>query len=130
MKRRRLLVGAGIALSGCVAGAREESGPRRPPSTPEGGGNDAERDLLIRDGEPVEADDGSLALVVTVENVSGVRQTDTLVGIATFEGEEYRKEREVSVESNTEAEVTLEFDVVFEDWLADGGIQWGWNDQL
>lgn len=132
MKRRRLFVGVGVALAGCVGSARDESGPRRPPRSPEGGrveGDDS-RDLVINDADIAEGDDGSLTLTVLVENTSGVRQSDTLVGIATVEDVEYRASRDVSLEANTEAEVTLVFDVSFEEWSAGGGINYGWDDEL
>lgn len=91
---------------------------------------DDSRDLVINDADIAEGDDGSLTLTVLVENTSGVRQSDTLVGIATVEDAEYRASRDVSLEANTEAEVTLVFDVSFEEWSAGGGINYGWADEL
>lgn len=132
MKRRGLVLCAAAALTGCLGQARDESGPRRPPDTPKGGRgpDDGQRDLLIRGADVEEADDGSLTLFVTVENTSGVRQSDTLVGVATVGDTEHRTTREVSLDGNSEAEFALDFDVSYEEWSADGGLSYGWDDEL
>lgn len=136
MKRRRLLVGAGVgvgmALSGCIGQARDESGPRHPPGTPDGGrarGDDS-RALVIREADVAEGDDGSLTLTVFVENTSGIRQSDTLVGIATVDDTEHRASQDVSLDAKSEDEVTLVFDVEFSEWSKGGGLDYGWDDEL
>lgn len=132
MKRRPLLLVAGVALSGCLGQARDESGPRRPPGTPAGGrgADEGQRALLIRDASIEEGDDGSLTLYITVENTSGVRQSDTLVGVATVGDTEYRTTREVALDADTEAEFTLDFEVEYEAWSANGDLSYGWDDEL
>jgi hypothetical protein len=134
MQRRRLLVGlgAGMALTGCLGQARDESGPRRPPGSPRDGRDaaESERELVIRDADILEADDGTLRLVITVENTSGVRQSDTLVGIATVDGTDYRVSREVALDADSEAEYTLDFEVDYQAWSAKGDLSYGWDDQV
>ena len=134
MKRRRFLPLAAVALSGCL-GARDESGPRTPPLTPKGGPTpEGGRNLRIVEAAPREAEDGSLVFVVTVENTAATTQRDTLVGIATVEGEdgttEYEASRQVSLEGNTRGEFDLAFDVSYEEWGGNGGISYGWQGQL
>ncbi|MBP1985710.1 hypothetical protein [Halolamina salifodinae] len=134
MKRRRFLPLAAVALSGCL-GARDESGPRTPPLTPKGGPTpEGGRNLRIVDAVPREGEDGSLVFAVTVENTAASSQRDTLVGIATVQGEsgstEYEARRQVSLDGNTEAEFDLVFDVAYEQWAGNGGISYGWQGQL
>lgn len=134
MKRRRLLVGAGacIALGGCLSSARDESGPRRPPAEPEGGRglDEGQRELIIRDANVEENDDGQLSIVVTVENTSGVEQSDTLVGVATVDGDEHRVSQDVTLDANDEETYTLVFDLDYETWSANGNLSYGWDDEV
>lgn len=113
-------------------GVRDETGPRKPPTTPESGGSadPGTRKLRIREGDVLEGDDGSLLLRITVENTSGVRQTDTLVGRATVEDTVYETTKEVSLAADAEAEVDLVFEVAYEDWFGQGDLDYGWDDQL
>jgi hypothetical protein len=134
VKRRRFLPLAALALSGCL-GARDESGPRTPPLTPEGGPTpEGGRNLQIVEAAPREGEDGSLLFVVTVENTAETTQSDTLVGTATVErdGEttEYEARREVSLDGTTKAEFELAFDVAYETWAGNGNISYGWQGQL
>lgn len=134
MQRRRYLVLAVAGLSGCVS-ASDGSGPRNPPSTPEGGGPiEPQRRLRIVDGEPREGEDGALVLVVTVENRGDSRRSDTLVGVVTVDTEdgstEYEASREVSLDGNSESEVELVFDVDYEAWAGSGSLAYGWEGEL
>ena len=134
MKRRRFLPLAAVTLAGCL-GARDESGPRTPPLTPEGGPPPEDgRDLDIVNAVPDEAEDGSLIFVITVENTASSSRSDTLVGVATVDGEdgetEYEASREVSLEGGSEAEFDLVFDVAYETWAGNGSLTYGWQGQL
>jgi hypothetical protein len=132
VQRRRLLALAPLALAGCVTSASDESGPRNPPTTPEGGEQQTglERQLRIIDSEVGEGDDGSLVLSITVENRAADRRSDTLVGTATVEGTEYEASEEVSLPGESEATVTLKFKVAYADWEGSGSLNYGWVGKL
>jgi hypothetical protein len=126
--RRRILALAPLALAGCVTNASDESGPRNPPTTPEGGEQQSEpdRQLRIIGSEIGEGDDGSLILSITVENRAPDRRSDTLVGTATVEGTAYEASEEVSLPGESEATAALRFDVAYTDWEGNGSLSYGW----
>lgn len=132
MQRRRLLALAPLALAGCVTSARDESGPRNPPTTPVSGEPDPKngRQLRIVDSEIREGDDGSLVLSVTVANRAGDRRSDTLVGIATVDGTDDEARQDVSLPGESEATVDLRFDVAYSDWAGSGSLSYGWEGEL
>lgn len=146
MQRRRFLPLAAVALAGCL-GARDETDPRNPPTTPEDGEAPADtstptatetatesRSLKIRNSVPREGEDGELVFVITVENTSSQTQSDTLVGIATVDADgeqtEYEASRAVELEGNSEADFELVFDVSYEEWTGNGGLSYGWEGDL
>jgi len=134
VQRRQFLSLAAVGFGGCVS-ASDGSGPRNPPTTPEGGEpvEDA-RSLRIVDAVPREGEDGALVLVVTVENTAAGTRSDRLVARVTVETDdgttEYETSREVSLDAGVEAEVELVFDVTYEAWTSGGGLSYGWDDQL
>lgn len=134
MQRRQFLSLAAVGFGGCVS-ASDGSGPRNPPTTPEGGEpvEDA-RSLRIVDAVPREGEDGALVLVVTVENTAAGTRSDRLVARVTVETDdgttEYETSWEVSLDAGVEAEVELVFDVTYEAWTSGGGLSYGWDDQL
>lgn len=132
MQRRRLLAFVPLGLAGCVTSARDESGPRNPPTTPEGGdgGSDDQRQLQIVGVEVGAADDGSFVLSVTVANRAADRRSDTLVGTATVEGTDYEAREDVSLPGESEATVDLRFDVAYDDWEGGGSLSYGWADEV
>jgi hypothetical protein len=129
VQRRRLLVLVPLTLAGCVTSARDESGPRNPPTTPDGGdgGTDDQRQLQIVGAEVAEADDGSFVLSVTVANRAADRRSDTLVGTATVDGTEYEATEDVSLPGESEATVDLRFGVAYSDWEGGGSLSYGWE---
>ncbi|MFD1566526.1 hypothetical protein [Halolamina litorea] len=137
MQRRQFLPLAAVALAGCV-GPSDGSGPRNPPTTPEGGepagGGGGGRDLRIVDAVPREGDDGSLVFVITVENTVGATRSDVLVGRATVNADsgetEYEARREVSLDGDAEAEFELVFDVPYEEWAGQGSLSYGWEGEI
>jgi hypothetical protein len=129
MQRRGVLAAVPLVLAGCVTTASDESGPRNPPTTPEGGeplDGDEERQLRIVGSEIREGEEGTLVLSIAVENTDADRRTGTLVGTATVDDEEYEASEEVSLAGETEAEVDLVFDVPFEEWEGNGSLTFGW----
>lgn len=129
MERRGYLTVCALLSAGCLGGRRNESGPRTPPPSPEGGGaekTERQRDLQILDYTVESGDDGRLAVPVTVENLADDRRTGTLVGEATVDGETFRVEREVSLEGDTEATITLEFDVSYDEFTSGGDLTLDW----
>lgn len=132
MQRRRLLALAPLALAGCVTSARDESGPRNPPTTPVGGEPEPgdERQLRIVGSDIEEGDDGSLVLSVTVANRAADRRSDTLVGVATVDGTDYEASQEVSLPGESEVTVGLRFDVAYSDWAGSGSLSYGWKGEL
>lgn len=129
MQRRGVLALVPLALAGCVTSARDESGPRNPPTTPEGGApaeDEPSRQLRIVGSELTEAEDGSLVLVVIVENAADGRRTGTLVGTAAVDDTEYEASTEVSLPGNTEAEFELVFDVSYDEWTGNGSLTFDW----
>lgn len=132
MQRRRLLTLAPLALAGCVTSASDESGPRNPPTTPEGGASATERERKLRiiGSDVGEGDDGALVLSITVENRAPDRRTDTLVGIATVDGTAYEASEDVSLPGESEATAALEFDVAYADWEGRGSLNYGWAGEL
>jgi hypothetical protein len=134
VQRRQLLSLTVVALGGCVS-ASGGSGPRNPPTTPEGGEPVGDtRTLRIAGGAPREGDDGALVLVISVENTADGRRSDTLVGRATVESEdgttEYEASREVSLDGGATADVELVFDVSYEAWSGNGKLAYGWQGEL
>ncbi|NHX35506.1 MULTISPECIES: hypothetical protein [Halolamina] len=134
MQRRQFLALGAVGLAGCVS-ASDGSGPRNPPTTPEGGGPiEDTRSLRIVDGVPREGEDGALVLAITVENTAEGTRSDTLVARATVETDdgsaEYETSRKVSLDAGSEAEVELVFDVAYEAWAGGGGLSYGWEGQL
>ncbi|MFW5948597.1 MAG: hypothetical protein ACOCSD_03240 [Halolamina sp.] len=135
MQRRQFLSLAVVGLGGCVS-ASGGSGPRNPPTTPEGGGPVEEaRSLRILDSEPREGDDGALVLAITVENTADGARSDTLVASATAESgdgaTEYEASREISVDAGDEAEFELVFEVSYDEWAdGDGSLAYGWEGEL
>jgi len=133
MQRRGVLALISLTLAGCVTGARDESGPRNPPTTPEGGEQPVEteeRTLSITDSEILEGEDGSLVVSIVVANAAADRRSGTLVGTATLGETEYEASEEVSLAGNTEAEFDLVFDVAYEQWVGEGSITYGWERQF
>lgn len=133
MQRRGALALVSLTVAGCVTGARDESGPRNPPTTPEGGEppeENEERKLRITDSEILEGEDGSLVVSIVVENTAADRRSGTLVGTATLGETEYEASEEVSLAGNTEAEFDLVFDVEYEQWAGEGSITYGWASQF
>ncbi len=123
-----------VALGGCVS-TSGGSGPRNPPTTPEGGEPVGEtRALRIVGGAPQEGENGALVLVISVENTADGRRSDTLVGSATVESDdgttEYETSREVSLDGGAEADVELVFDVAYEAWRGNGRLAYGWQGEL
>ena len=134
VQRRRFLPLAAAALAGCV-GPSDGSGPRNPPTTPEGGVPvDDGRDLRIGQAAPREGEDGALVFAVTVENTAGGTRSDTLVGRATVDGEsgstEYEARREVTLDGGAVAEFDLVFDVAYEAWAGSGDLAYGWEGEI
>lgn len=144
VQRRRFLPLAAVALAGCL-GARDETEPRNPPTTPEPGGDPPttsepseattdSRGLKILDAGPREGENGELIFAITVENTSDSPQSDTLVGVATVDAEgentEYNASRAVELEGNSEGEFDLVFDVTYEEWTGNGGLTYGWEGEL
>ena len=132
MQRRRLLALAPFALAGCVTSARDESGPRNPPTTPAGGEPESgdQRSLRIVGTDVGEGDDGSLVLSLTIENRAADRRNGTLVGTATVGGTDYQAREDVSLPGESEATVDLRFDVAYSDWEGGGSLSYGWDDEL
>lgn len=132
MQRRRLLALAPLSLAGCVTSARDESGPRNPPTTPEGGEEDPndQRQLRIVGSDVGEGDDGSLVLSVTVENRAADRRSDTLVGRASVEETDYTAREDVSLPGESEATVDLVFEVAYDDWAGSGSLSYGWEGEV
>jgi len=134
VQRRRFLPLVVAALAGCV-GPSDGSGPRNPPTTPEGGVPvDDGRDLRIGGAVPEEGEDGALLFVVTVENTAGGTRSDTLVARATVDGEsgatEYEARKPVTLEGGAEAEFELAFDVAYEEWAGSGDLAYGWEGEI
>ena len=134
MQRRQFLSLVVIALSGCVS-ASGGSGPRNPPTTPEGGEQTGTaRALRIVDGVPREGEAGALVISFVVENSADGRRSGTLVGRATVETDggttEYEASREVSIDGGVEADVELVFDVAYETWAGNGGLSYGWEGEI
>lgn len=133
MQRRGFFGFVSLALAGCVTSARDESGPRNPPTTPEGGepaDGEPTRLLRIVGSDVLEGEDGSLVLSIVVENAADSRRTDTLVGTAKVDDKAYEASREVSLEGNSEAEFDLVFDVSYEEWSGGGGLTYGWASEM
>lgn len=129
MQRRGVLALVPLALAGCVTSARDESGPRNPPTTPKGGvpeEDEQRRQLRIVGSDLGEGEDGSLVLTVIVENAADGRRTGTLVGTATVDDTEYEASKEASLAGNTEAEFELVFGVAYEEWAGEGSLTFGW----
>jgi hypothetical protein len=134
VQRRQFLSLAVVALGGCVS-ASGGSGPRNPPTTPEGGEPVGEtRALRIVGGTPREGENGALVLVISIENTADGRRSDTLVGRATVESEdgttEYETTREVSLDGGAEADVELVFEVAYEAWSGNGRLAYDWQGEL
>lgn len=126
MRRRTLLGGlagltSGSALAGCLDGPMSASGPRTPPQSPTGGPGGGS-DFYVADFDVEEADDGDLAVPVTVRNDADTRRVGTVVVHATVDGEEYEGEQEVSVAPEASVPVTVELDVAYDDFISNGSL--------
>lgn len=133
MQRRGVLALVPAVLAGCVTSARDESGPRHPPTTPQGGEPEKgaqERQLRIVGSDVGEGEDGFLELSVVVENAADSRRSGTLVGTATVDDTAYEASQEVSLSGNTEAEFELVFDVAYDEWSGNGSLRYGWASQM
>ncbi|MFB6221815.1 MAG: hypothetical protein ABEH90_10310 [Halolamina sp.] len=133
MQRRGVLALGALALAGCVTSARDESGPRNPPTTPEGGepqDGTEERQLRIVGSEITEGEEGSLVLSIVVENTAAERRSGTLVATATVADTEYEASEEVSLAGETQATFDLVFDVSYDSWEESGGLTFGWASQF
>lgn len=129
MQRRGVLALVSLALAGCVTSASDESGPRNPPTTPEGGeprDETGERKLRIVGSDISEGEEGALVLSIVVENTAAERRSDTLVATATVGDTEYEASEEVSLAAETEAEFDLVFDVAYDEWEGNGSLTYGW----
>ncbi|GAB7013615.1 hypothetical protein [Halolamina salina] len=134
MQRRQFLPLVAVGLAGCVS-ASDGSGPRNAPTEAEDGEPvETTRGLSIVDGSPREGEDGALVLAIGVENTADGTRSDTLVGRATVETDdwttEYDATREVSLDGGAAAEVELVFDVRYETWAGGGGLSYGWAGQF
>jgi hypothetical protein len=133
MQRRGVLALAPAVLAGCVTSARDESGPRNPPTTPRGGEPEAgerKRWLRIVGSDVGEDEAGFLVLSVVVENTADTRRTDTLVGTATVDDTEYEVSQEVSLAGNTETAFELVFEVEYDEWAGNGSLTYGWASEM
>lgn len=136
MDRRALLRTAAVGLAGGLAGCsgerRDESGPRNPPTSPEGGvPGETEtptpsRELRITGYTVQETDDGNLAVPVTVKNVADGQRTGTLVVTVTIGEDSHTKRQDVSVASGVEATLTFTFDVAYGRFSENGGLTLHW----
>jgi hypothetical protein len=118
---RSLLVAAPLGLGGCLGDLPGATGPRGPPEpaepSPSAGGEPTVADL---DVEPT--DDELLRVVATVRNPRDATVTPTVVVRVTVGGEEFVRRTPVEVPARDEADATLDFDVTFADFSANGNV--------
>ncbi|WP_096391063.1 hypothetical protein [Halopenitus persicus] len=127
MRRRGLLIAAfGTLGAGCLEG-RSPSGPRNPPTAGAPPDSDSAADtatpgLRIVDRDFSERDDGTLRIDATIENTAAERRTGTLVVTATTPDEEATETRDLDVDSGSEIEVTIRFELSYESFINGGSL--------
>ncbi|MEZ3115122.1 hypothetical protein RYH80_04205 [Halobaculum sp. MBLA0147] len=125
MQRRGLLArlaALGVAaLAGCVEAA-EPTGPAGPPASPTPTPVPTSG-IVVDDWDVRPGDDGNLKVPVTLVN-AGERPGSRRVVIEVTLGDEetLRDERTVELASGASTSFTATFDVAFDDWAADGGV--------
>jgi hypothetical protein len=114
MKRRVLLGAIPFALTGCLSSLPGPTGPRNPPTEPEDNPREraAEKPLVVSDFRFKRADDDTLRVVLTVTNRTDSEQTGTVTGSLTFEGEDYERTSEVTVDGDGQVETELFYEAI------------------
>ena len=122
MRRREALAAAAFALAGCLRNPPSASGPRMPPTAPEGDAGPATPSSALSIGtfDVRAGDDGSLAVVGTVTNRSDVRRTGTVEATVSVDGEARTRSTRVTVAPGGETRFEISFALAYESFESDG----------
>lgn len=127
--KRREVVAAALGLgsaTGCLGTVPDATGPRTPPTPPEGDGTEApQSDLYVGTFDAEAAADGDLRVVGTVVNRVGVRRTGTVEATARVGGETHAASTRVAVDAAGEARFAVTFDVAYDAFAREGSVDVG-----
>lgn len=122
---RRGLLALLVGLSsGCLGSPPSATGPRRPPTPPEGQPRNTptQPDLYVSTFDYEATDGGSLRVFGEVGNRGGVERVATVRVRVRMGGETYTQERSVSVSPGGTAAFSATFDVSAEEFERAGGL--------
>lgn len=116
-----LLLGGGSA--GCLA-EYAPSGPRNPPAggDPPSQQSSGDPGLSIDEWDFFEGTDEELVVEVVVGNDADAARSGTLTVVVSASGDSYTKTESLDVSAGGESVTELHYDVAYEEFAADGGI--------
>ncbi len=129
-KRRSLIAAVAIGLAGCLDNPQAESGPRNPPSGPDGfvgerqtpPDEDVDGPLVVVSYNFDVADDDTLLVPATVANRSDTDRTGRVICTVRAQEDTFEQEETVELAAGAEANLEFAFDILFEEFAIDGRV--------
>ncbi|WP_311171725.1 transcriptional initiation protein Tat [Halobellus ordinarius] len=121
---RTIVPAVAALLGGCLDSLPGATGPRNPPSAPEGEPRQtADQPALAVDSFDFErTEEGTLRVFGTVENRRDVQRTATVRVIVTADGDEFIRETDVTVDAGETTEWAVSFDVAYNAFTSGGDL--------
>jgi hypothetical protein len=121
---RAIVPAVAALLGGCLDSLPGATGPRNPPSAPEGEPRQTADQLALAVGsfDFERTEDGMLRVFGTVENRGDVQRTATVRVNIRIDGDEVARETDVTVEPGETAEWAVTFDVAYDAFTSGGDL--------
>ncbi|MFC6872808.1 transcriptional initiation protein Tat [Halobellus marinus] len=121
---RAIVPAVAALLGGCLDSLPGATGPRNPPSAPEGEPRQTadQPALAVGSFDFERTEDGTLRVFGTVENRGDVQRTATVRVNIRIDGDEVARETDVTVEPGETAEWAVTFDVAYDAFTSGGDL--------